>query len=121
MCHYVTTTAATTMISIPCTVDPPNVTTTNNLMESFKEDNTLTLSCSFTGIPTVSQEWLLNGQPLSNNNQITITNAQSDGTSTLQWMNVPLNADGIFSCVATNNLGSDRLSINVQILSKCIY
>ena len=90
-------------------------------MESFIEDSILALNCSFVGVPTTSLQWIHNGQPLSNSNNlvtITITSGLSNDTSTLQWMNVGFDANGMFTCVATNILGSDRISIGVQILSK---
>ena len=92
-------------------------------MESFEEDNTLTLSCSSVAIPPASLEWMHNGRPLSNsNNSITITMTRSlpRDTSMLQWMTVPRAADGMFICIATNNLGSESISIGVQILSKLL-
>ena len=106
------------------TIDPPDVTTTNSLMVSFQEDSTLSLNCGFVGIPTVSLVWMNNGRLLSNSDDsitITVSSGPSSNTSTLQWMNIPLNANGSIDCVATNNLGSDRLSIGLQILSKFVF
>ena len=75
------------------------------------------------GLPTPSLEWMHNGQLLSNSDDlitISITQGLSSNTSTLQWMNVPYDADGMHSCVARNNLGSDMLSFRVIILSKFV-
>ena len=99
----------------------PDVTTTNSLLESFDIDGTLTLMCSFLGVPLPSLEWTHNGIPLSSSNDsITITSiiGLSYGTSTLQWVNASPDAVGMFTCVASNNLGSANRSINVQIRSK---
>ena len=80
--------------------------------------------CTFEGIPSPSLKWLHNGVLVSNSNDsITITNTSSlsDITSVLQWMNVPMEAEGIFVCVVTNYLGSRRKLINVRIHGKYIY
>ena len=101
----------------------PDVTTTNSLLESFDIDGTLTLTCSFEGVPLPLLEWVHNGLPLSNSNiSITISNTRglSNGTSTLQWVNASPDTVGMFTCVATNNLGSANRSINVQIRSKFV-
>ena len=101
-------------------LDAPDVTTTNNLMESYEKNSTLILSCSFVGLPPPLLEWTHKSRPLGNNsNLITITNTRilSNGTSMLQWINLPIDADGIFACVATNNVGSQKILIDVQILS----
>ena len=102
-------------------LDSPDVTTTNGSIETFNVNSTLTLWCGFVGIPYPSLEWTHNGLPLSNsNNSITITNTSnmSSHTSILEWKTVPILAAGTFTCVATNNLGSDNTSITVRIQSK---
>ena len=99
----------------------PDVTTTNSLLESFDINSTLTLMCSFEGVPLPSLEWKLNGLSLSSSNDsitITTTSGLSYGTSTLQWVNASSDTVGMFTCVATNNLGSANRAINVQIRSK---
>ena len=99
----------------------PDVTTTNSLLESFDISSTLTLMCSFEGVPLPSLEWKLNGLSLSSSNDsitITTTSGLSYGTSTLQWVNASSDTVGMFTCVATNNLGSANRAINVQIRSK---
>ena len=101
----------------------PNVTTSNNLLESFDIDSTLTLMCYFEGVPLPSLEWTHNGQPIcSGNESITIvtTRVLSNGTSMLLWVNASPDTVGMFTCVATNNLGSANRSINVQIQSKFV-
>ena len=101
----------------------PVVTTNNSLLESFDIDGTLTLMCSFVGVPLPSLEWMHNGIPLSSStDSITITNTSglSYGTSTLQWVNASLDTVGMFTCVATNNFGSANRSINFQIRSKFV-
>ena len=55
----------------------PVVTTNNSLLESFDIDGTLTLMCSFEGVPLPSLEWTHNGIPLSSStDSVTITNNQ---------------------------------------------
>ena len=101
----------------------PVVTTNNSLLESFDVDGTLTLMCSFAGVPLPSLEWKHNGIPLSSCNDsvtITTTSGLSYGTSTLQWVNASQDTVGTFTCAATNNLGSANRSINVQIRSKFV-
>ena len=73
------------------------------------------------GVPPPLLEWLNNDLPLSNiNDSVTIltTNNTSNGTFTLQWINVRTDADGIFNCITTNYLGSENISFDVQILSE---
>ena len=104
-----------------CVLDPPEVTTTLGPIETFNVNSTLTLQCGFMGIPYPSLEWNHNGLLLSDSiDSITITNTSnmSSYTSVLEWMYVPIDAAGIFICVATNNLGSANTSITVQIRSK---
>ena len=111
------------VISLLIILAAPDVTTTNSLLESFDIDSTLTLMCSFEGVPLPSLEWTHNGLPLSSSNEsITITNTigLSNGTSTLQWVNASPDTVGMFTCVASNNLGSANRSINVQIRSKFV-
>ena len=99
---------------LPSILAAPDVT--NSLMETFDKDGTLTLTCSFEGIPHPSVEWIYNGLPLSSSNDsITIidTSDLSEGTSTLQWVNASPDTVGMFTCIATNNLGSAHRSINV--------
>ena len=89
----------------------------------FDVDGTLTLMCSFEGVPLPSLEWTHNGLPISSSNvSITITNTSglSYGTSTLHWVNVSPDTVGTFTCIATNNLGSANRSINVKIRSKFV-
>ena len=102
-------------------LDAPDVETRNSLLELFDIDSTLTLMCSFEGVPLPLLVWMHNGLSLSNSNaSTTITNTSdlSNGTSTLQWVNVSPDTVGTFTCVATNSLGSADRSINVQIRSK---
>ena len=101
----------------------PVVTTNNSLLESFDIDGTLTLMCSFVGVPLPSLEWMHNGIPLSSSTDsvtITTTSGLSYGTSTLQWVNSSRDTVGTFTCAATNNLGSANRSIKVQIRSKFV-
>ena len=94
------------------------MTTINQTSESFNVNSTLTIMCTFEGIPSPSLKWLHNGLLLSSNNEsitITKTVGQSGNTSMLQWMNTPKDAAGIFTCVANNYLGSGSKSINVPI------
>ena len=99
------------------------MTTTNRPFESFNINSSLTLMCTFMGIPSLSLKWLHNGLPLSSSSEsITITNtrSQSGNTSFLTWMNAPMDAAGVFSCVATNYLGSRSKLINVLILGNLV-
>ena len=93
------------------------------ITNSFDVDGTLTLMCSFEGVPLPSLEWSHNGPPISSSNgSITIASTIGlfYGTSTLQWINVSPDTVVTFTFFATNNLGSANRSINVQIRSNFV-
>ena len=110
-----------TAFSLLTILAAPDVTTTNSLRELLDIHSTLTLTCSFEGVPLPLLEWLHNGLPLNNSNvSITDTNFLFVGTSTLQWVNASPDTVGTFTCAGTNILGSSSRSINVQIRSKFV-
>ena len=76
------------------------------------------------GIPSATLNWMHNGQLLTNSIDsisITATSGPVNDTSTLQWMNVPFEANGEFTCVASDSLATKGLIISVQILSKFVH
>ena len=91
-------------------IDPPEVKITNHQLKN------LTLVCNSDGIPIPLLEWMHNGLPLSNNMDsftITYMYGRSSNSSVLQWVNALTKE--MFTCVATNNLGSRNDSVTVMI------
>ena len=83
--------------------------------------STLQLSCSLLGVPppdTVT--WTYNGTALTiSDSDITIL---SDATSTsLSWANVDATASGQYTCIASNEVGSNSDSTDVIVKRKCVF
>ena len=94
---------------------------TSKLDETINENSIMTLSCSSMGVPKPSLEWQYEELPLSRDNDsiaIFLTSSGSNSMSTLKRVNVPLNASGIYICVATNSVDSIRTSTTITIMSK---
>ena len=97
-------------------IDPPDVTIDRNF-KTLRPGDTLAMTCTFEGLPLPTLKWMQNGQPLSNSNDsitITTSNALSSGYSTLQWLDASINTVGIFTCTASNNLGTDKEMITLS-------
>uniref|UniRef100_A0A0N5AL87 Peroxidasin homolog n=1 Tax=Syphacia muris TaxID=451379 RepID=A0A0N5AL87_9BILA len=69
-----------------------------------------TVICNVTGNPTPTVEWFKNGKPLSS------TTLHSAGNSQyIHIVNATTADAGNYTCVATNEAGSDEISTNVQL------
>ena len=103
-------------------IDPPYVTPSNTSIQLLNQGSNLTLNCNFVGQPHPLLKWLNNGVVLQSMDTITITTTYSliNHTSTLQWVSVPGGSSGTIACVATNYLGSSKITVSIKIYSKLL-
>lgn len=81
------------VVEVPRVLKPPKAAT-------FSEGGELELSCSSTGDPPPSLEWLINGEPLTRSENVQIKR------NTLFISPVEKKHAGIVQCVASNDYGS---------------
>lgn len=85
------------------------------------EGSTLFLTCVGYGVPSPNMMWLKDGVELSNNYHVSIySNQVEEGgvpfvQSTLEVCNLELADEGMYSCVATNDNGTDTRSFRVTV------
>ena len=97
-----------------------------NIVGSFEQNfpihTTLTLTCEYDGVPSPNITWTMNGTQLDETNpNITITNvtlARYNRTTTLTWLNIPLEGRGTYFCITSNLRGTDNASFDVLISCK---
>ena len=79
----------------------------------LKTDNTATISCAFNGQPAPSIVWRKDGELITSNKRRKIT---SCGTSSvLEVISLEHEDKGVYSCFATNQLGSDSASMTLSL------
>ena len=87
--------------------------------QTVGESYNVTLYCYVEGKPKPQVQWLKNGQAITQDNRITISqpNLESRSSSTLTITNVGRVDAGKYSCNATNSFGSavsTQASLNVH-------
>lgn len=87
------------LVIILIVVEPPRVIKSPKGL-TFAEDGELDLSCTVSGQPEPTVEWLINGETLTPNNNVEIRGA------TLSISMVEKKHAGIVQCVASNEYGS---------------
>ena len=75
----------------------------------------LILPCLTFPDPTLSFTWLFNGVPLPPASQL----VQEDGG--LRIPNVLGNNEGVYTCIASNNLGSANGTVYLNVLGECSH
>ena len=79
----------------------------------LKTGNTATISCAFNGQPAPSIVWRKDGELITSDNRRKIT---SCGTSSvLEVTSLEHEDKGVYSCYATNQLGSDSASMTLSL------
>ncbi|OTF71143.1 Immunoglobulin domain containing protein, partial [Euroglyphus maynei] len=71
------------------------------------------LTCQVKGYPTANIEWTLNGRPIESGSKYSIIRDDRNGEQVLIIFEPTLLDSGVYECVATNQVGSDRTSSNV--------
>ena len=105
------------------TSDPPELTSNPSADEVVNKDAILRLSCVATANELPSFSWYKDGVLIAPSLTHTITNAekQPDDTSTtssLKVTGVDTSHAGVYSCNATNSLGTASFVTNVDVLCK---
>ena len=102
--------------------DAPEVSTDSLLPTTIDVWGILELRCSYVGVPEAYVTWTLNDSVLnstinSNINISTMTTGSSM-TTTLIWIDVPVDAQGTYYCVLVNAAGSASGCYLIQIASE---
>ena len=88
------------------------------------EGNNIAMTCEATGIPLPTIVWTFNGSVLMSGSNVNITGAAIENgdtsavTQTLTIMNVLRNLTGMYTCSASNSVGSDTSS-HIHITVQC--
>ena len=80
---------------------------------------TLTLSCYYQGVPPPTTQWALNGTVLLENSDSDIE-VEFDTITTLTRENLPADGGGVYTCTATNIVGSNGADTSVRVLCEFI-
>ena len=73
-------------------------------------------TCRASGNPTPLIQWFKDDLPLNTGNQSSISITQSSNGSQLIVMEFENNDQGVYSCVAFNNLGNDTRLFQVKVV-----
>ena len=79
----------------------------------LKAGNTATISCAFNGQPAPSVVWRRNGEVVTTDERRKITSCPT--SSVLEISLLEYEDEGVYSCYATNQLGSDSASLNLSL------
>ncbi|KAK3107564.1 hypothetical protein FSP39_017383 [Pinctada imbricata] len=97
-----TATSGYTSLSVTGAI-PSGTSISGDASQSVDQTNTLTLTCSASGDPTPTITWSFNGQTLSSTNGV------------YTKVNVQRADDGEYTCTATNSLGSQTDTVDVDV------
>ena len=106
----------------------PNVDNISQDQVTVSPDSVQIL-CLTAGYPRPTIMWLLNGQPITANENVTIDTLVSDNTTLglevvagILLLNVTRLSDaGVYECVSSNCLGSDTNMTNLTVHCKCVH
>ena len=95
--------------------DAPLVTTAHIGIQFFPLGRTLTLSCDYQGLPPhISTSWNHNGSAVMDSD-LDITIISDAIHSVLTRTMIAGDGGGVYSCAATNTVGTGSANISVQI------
>ena len=98
----------------------PNITSGLNASYNVQLEDRFSFECTAQGVPIPNIMWFKDESLVSDVNDINLDITYSDPgssqvTSTLTVLEVSLGYRGAYTCLATNNAGSDRSTGNVTI------
>uniref|UniRef100_A0A0R3RFL4 Immunoglobulin I-set domain protein n=1 Tax=Elaeophora elaphi TaxID=1147741 RepID=A0A0R3RFL4_9BILA len=96
---------ASAMLTVNKKTEPPNIVTEMKSRQ-VNEGETVNFSIKVTGYPIPEVTWFLNGEPISPDGKMKIT--EEDGTHTLVMNDVVPEQSGEISCEAKNSVGSRK-------------
>ena len=97
------------------TVPPQiNATASTSTRPRVVIDNSLTLVCHVTGVPSPDIQWLVNGRPLNQSHQPRLRVAGD--RQQLDIVNSELTDAGRYTCIAKNDAGVTDRDFDLQVL-----
>lgn len=98
--------------------DAPEVSTQEDDMQDVSLGGTLTLTCSFEGVPTPTVSWTQNNTNIDESDpRVTFTTATN--LSTITIINIGRDGGGVYGCVFNNSQGTLVTNVStIRILSK---
>lgn len=95
-------------------IDPPHITIVSKHVTGLREGESAHIEASLTPIDdsTMNVEWLFNGEPLAVSNRI--HTIHSFGCVILEIFNLRTEDSGTYTCVATNECGTDQISFQLE-------
>ncbi|CAG2164046.1 unnamed protein product [Oppiella nova] len=97
-------------------IQMPKITLLSKHMTNLTEGESAHIEASLTPIddPSMTIEWLFNGEPLEASNRI--NTIHSFGYIILEIFNTKTEDSGTYTCVATNDCGTHRLDIQLECI-----
>lgn len=94
-------------------VEPPKITLISKHTTDLREGDSAHIEASLTpiGDSTMTVEWLFNGEPLQASNRI--NTIHSFGYVIFEIFNTRTEDSGIYTCVATNDCGTDKIDFEL--------
>ena len=114
-CNVSTNTSYHTHIIIHYSLckDGANVTSEDSHLVQLHPTNNIVLSCVFTGVPLPTVTWYHNGSPHQHGRDgVTITT--TNNSSELTVVRSGGQREGVYTCTATNTLGTSSLEFTVE-------
>ena len=99
----------------------PELTEFPALFYNVALGDNLTVSCSAEGRPTPNITWEKDDFPLMSSEIANINISFSEGKSELVITDFTNSSSGIYSCIATNDVGNDSWIFQVEAVSELLY